>query len=445
MTRDEFFHALLAAAKEAGADEAEAFFLQNESMHAMANQGVIDDYAVNTAGGLSLRVLKNGKMGAAFTEALDEDAIPMLVKNALESAALIDDEDEQFLFEGSPEYAQVECAGNPGTPEERIALALQIDKQAREIDPRVTELGLYTGVETDHGSMRLMNTRGLDLRHAADTSACFVETVARENGRTTTGFAMDFANSLASLKPEAMCREAVEEAVFQLGASPCESGSMPVIFRNDCMPSMLGAFSGVFSAEAAQKNLSLLKDREGEEIAAPCVTLVDDPLLPGGAATCPFDAEGVAAYRKEVISRGTLTTLLHNLKTAKKAGVKTTGNAARVSYASSVGIAPANFFFAPGEDDLSALCAKMGRGLVVTSVDGLHAGADAVSGDFSLLAKGYLVENGQKGRAVEQVTVAGNFFQLLRDIVAVGSDLRFPSGGMGSPSVWVKSLTVAGI
>lgn len=444
MNRDEFFKKLLAAAKEAGADEAEAFFLEDESMRVLTREGEVNDYTVHTSGGLSLRVLKNGKMGASFTEALDDDAIPMLVKNALESAALIDDEDEQFMFAGSPEYAEVRSTGDPGAPEQRIALAIKIDKMAREMHPLVKELGMHTGVETGRGTMRLMNTLGLDLSHTADECACVVSTVARRDGKTTTGFSLDWGMELAKLDPEKMCREAVEGAVFMLDAAPCASGATPVIFRNDCMPSMLSVFASIFSAEAAQKGLSLLKGREGEKIAAECVTLVDDPLLPGGAGSCPFDAEGVATYRKEIISSGVLTTLLHNLKTAKKAGTHSTGNAARGGYASGVTISAKNLFIAPGEEDLDALCARMGTGLVITDVSGLHAGADAVSGDFSLLAEGYLVENGKKDRPVDQVTVAGNFFQLLQDVVAVGNDLRFPGGGIGSPSVWVRELTVAG-
>ncbi|HML45936.1 MAG TPA: metallopeptidase TldD-related protein [Clostridia bacterium] len=182
----------------------------------------------------------------------------------------------------------------------------------------------------------------------------------------------------------------------------------------------------------------------GEVIAAPCVTLVDDPLLPEGMATAPFDDEGVATYRKPVIEAGTLKTLLHNLKTAKKDGVQSTGNAAKSGYAAPVRVSPSNFFFQPGADDLAALCARMGEGLVITDVSGLHAGANAVSGDFSLLSKGYRVRNGEKAEPVEQITVAGNFYTLLKDIVAVGSDLTFPFGGVGSPSVWVKALSVAG-
>lgn len=229
-----------------------------------------------------------------------------------------------------------------------------------------------------------------------------------------------------------------------LDAAPCASGTMPVILRNGAMADLLQTFSSVFSADAAQKGLSLLAGKEHSQIAAPCVTLVDDPLLPGGFASRPFDGEGVATYTKKVIENGVLTTLLHNLKTANKAGCASTGNASRASYAASVGVSPTNFFLQPGQADLDALHAHLQNGLVVTEVSGLHAGADAVSGDFSLLSSGYLVENGRKGRPVEQITVAGNFFQLLRDIEEVGCDLRFPMGSVGSPSVRVRSLSVAG-
>lgn len=178
-------------------------------------------------------------------------------------------------------------------------------------------------------------------------------------------------------------------------------------------------------------------------IAAPCVTLMDDPHMKGGAASRPFDGEGVATRVKQVIEGGRLTTLLHNLKTAKKAGVQTTGNAAR-GLKSSITVAPSNFYIKPGEKSLSGLEAEMENGLVVTKLEGLHSGANEISGDFSLLCTGHLVRDGKRVQAVEQVTVAGNFFALLKDIVAVGSDLRFGMGSVGSPSVRVSSLSIAG-
>lgn len=225
------------------------------------------------------------------------------------------------------------------------------------------------------------------------------------------------------------------------------SGAWPVVFRRDAVRSLLSTFCGVFSADNAQKDLSLLKGREGEKIAAECVTLVDDPHMAGSVSSTPFDGEGVPTRRKELISEGVLTTLMHNLKTAKKQGVSSTGNAARASYASAVGIAPTNFYIAPGSASFEEVLAQAGEGVVVTQLQGLHAGANAISGDFSLGAKGYRIRGGKLDRAVKQFTVAGNFYQLLKDVETVGADLEFGMPGaarIGAPSLLVKGLTIAG-
>ena len=169
------------------------------------------------------------------------------------------------------------------------------------------------------------------------------------------------------------------------------------------------------------------------------MTIVDDPLMPWGLGSCPFDREGAATVKKNVIDRGVLTTLLHNRKTAKKASTATTGNAAGAGR-----VAPSNLYIAAGKDDCDALLAAMGNGLFLTEVSGLHAGANPISGDFSLLARGFEIAGGRKVREVEQFTVAGNFFKLLEDIAAVGSDLLFEGSPIGSPSVSVKALNVAG-
>ena len=146
--------------------------------------------------------------------------------------------------------------------------------------------------------------------------------------------------------------------------------------------------------------------------------------------------------KQYVIDKGVLTTLLHSRKTARKQGVQSTGNAHRANGA--IRVAPTNFFFKPGEKDLAALMEDVGNGLVITDLAGLHSGANPTSGDFSLLSKGYTIENGQRGHAVEQITVAGNFYEVLKNIVAVGSDLDFSGSSIGSPSVDVGTLKVSG-
>lgn len=210
------------------------------------------------------------------------------------------------------------------------------------------------------------------------------------------------------------------------------------------MASLLATFSGIFSAENAQEGLSLLTGKEGEMIASLAVTLMDDPLLPDGLASKPFDAEGVATRTKAIIEAGQLNTLLHNRKTAKKQGVPSTGNAGKAGYAGTIRVSPTNLFIKPGECTLLQLEQNLGEGLVITDLEGLHSGANPVSGDFSLSAKGYTVQNGVKKSPVQQITVAGNFYTLLKDIRKVGSDLLFPGRSVGCPSVLVDEMAVAG-
>ena len=210
------------------------------------------------------------------------------------------------------------------------------------------------------------------------------------------------------------------------------------------MSSILETFTSPFNADVAQKGMSLLKGKEGEIIASDKVTIIDNPLMKDGLASVGFDDEGVATYKKEIIKDGKLITLMHNLKTAYKQGVKTTGNGFKASYSSPVSISPTNFYIEPGTKSLEELFKGVNDGLYITEVGGLHAGANSVSGDFSLVCKGFLIEEGNKGKPVEEITVAGNFFNLLKDIEEVGADLKFPMSSVGSPSVIIRELSVAG-
>ena len=443
---EQFIQQVLAAAREAGITAAEIYLSSGDSFRAMCQQGQVNNYTVNSTRGLSLRGLYQGKMGYAATEAFDDEAVAQLVRGVKESAALIGDEDVQEIYPGDAEYPALDQY-NPAldqVPEARkLQFVLDLEKCAKEKDPRIVQL-TYDMLSTTSGQTRIANSYGLNLSFRDNLAVAVASALAKEGDRVSTGTGFAISRDFEALSVEKIAGEAVEEALFMLHAAPVPSGTYRAIIHSRCMPDLLGVFSDVFSAENAQKGMSLLAGKEGEVIAAPCVTLMDDPLLPGGLASRPFDAEGVAARPKAVIENGRLTTLLHNLKTARKAGVKTTGNAAKGGYAGTVEVAPSNFYLKPGEKSLEQLTAEMGEGLVITDVSGLHAGANAISGDFSLIAQGYTVKNGRKDQPVERITVAGNFYQLLKNIRAVGSDLCFPGSSMGSPSVDVGEIAVAG-
>ena len=445
---DEFIDRLLKAAAEAGISPAEVYCAEKADFSAQAMEGNIDSYEVSETCALSLRGMVDGKTGYASTEAFDEDAIRMLIRGVKESAALVETEEQDEIYAGDPEYPAVETPENDldsVTAEEKLQFALDMEKSARAADPRIVNSeGSY--VSTGRGTVRLVNSYGLNLKTETPPGGyamAGIWLVGKDGESTASGGESEAGRKFRDMDPEKIGRDAAAETVAMLNAAPVESGVYRAVIRRDAMRSLLSTFSGIFSAENAQKKMSLLEGREGETIASSCVTLMDDPLLPGGFATAPFDGEGSACRTKAVIENGVLKTLLHSRKTARKAGTVSTGNARR-SVSSPVRVAPTNFFFRPGEKDLNALLADMGEGLMITELGGLHAGANPVSGDFSLIAKGFRVSGGALGQPVEQITIAGNFYELLKNIRAVGCDLEFKGGNIGSPSVDAGTIHVAG-
>ena len=219
-----------------------------------------------------------------------------------------------------------------------------------------------------------------------------------------------------------------------------------MIFDRRRVRSLLSTYSAIFSGKAALHGLSLLKGKEGEQIASEKLTLVDDPFYAENPVKCAFDAEGVPTKEKTLIENGVLKTLLYDLTNAKKAGVETTGNAAR-GYADPVSVAPYCLRIEAGEETREEMLARMGDGIFVTEMKGLHAGANAVTGDFSIESAGFLVENGKISRPVHSFTVAGNFFELLKAIDGVANNVEMGSparSAIAAPDILVRGLSVAG-
>ena len=429
----------------AGADQpAEAVYSAGSSFEVQVRDGEILQYSVSDNVSLTFRVLAEDRMGTAFTQILDDEAVDMLVDGARENAALIESEDRQFFYAGGGDYPALKQF-NPEIEEisasEKIEMARELERLTLAQDPRIRQVE-DCGILSVSAEDAIVNTGGLNVGGRANLLGGYVVAIAREGERANTGTKTFFITDPKMLNLEAVARAAAMDALSGLNAAPVPSGEYRVLLRNDAAAALLSTFSGVFSADNAQRGLSLLKGREGEMIAAPCVTVMDDPHLPGGGASAAYDGEGVPTRMKRIVDGGRLTTLMHNLKTAHKQGVETTANAS-----SGKGIAPSNFYFAPSRLSAEEMLKRTGDGLLITGMMGMHAGANAISGDFSLAAKGFRVRGGEVAEAVDQITIAGNFYSLLKNIEAVGSDLdfRFPGGScFGSPSILVSALAVAG-
>ena len=441
-----FVKELFSKAQEEGFSEYEVYYVDRESLSISVYKEEVEKYNLNNSAGLSFRGKFGDRIGYSYTEILDEDAIEMLVKKAKENVLAIENNDIQFIYEGDKEYKEIstyheELEDIPA--DKLINIAISMEKEAKKYCNKVESFS-GCSVSYSSGKYGIINSKGLNLSNKSNLLTAYVVPIVKDLDKMYDGCGYVVAKSLNDVKPDKIAKMGVDEALSKIGGTSIASGNYKVIINNEAMVSLLSTFAGIFSGDAVQKGLSLLKDKEGEIIATDIVNLVDDPHLEDGLASVSFDDEGVATLKTYLIKNGKLNSLLHNLKTANKAGVKSTGNGFKASYASPISVSPTNFYIEPGINSLEEMTKKINKGLIITDFAGLHSGANSITGDFSLAAKGFYIEDGIKTHPVEQITVAGNFFTLLNNIEEVGSDLKFPMSSVGSPSIVIKELSIAG-
>ncbi len=447
MTFNEFKELVIAQCAAQGITEYELYYQTSESTSVDTFQHSINEFTSSRSGGLCFRCIVGGKMGYASTEELSAEQAASVVAKAADSAAVLEADEQVFLGEGGQSYETLEVKDYdlPST-EALIAKVLETQEKIYAADPAVID-GCQTQGFVEAGEVAIYNSKGLDLRRSSKAAGLIAVGVVT-NGQEMSNDYQIKLGKLEEIDTDKLVKKAVDGAKEKLGGGPAPTGQYPVIFNPDAMCSLLGVFSSAFSSEAAQKGLSPYAKSEGEIVAAPIVTLVDDPFHKDNPEPANFDAEGSPTHCKKVIENGRLNTLLYNLKTAAVAGKATTGNASKGGYDAPVAVRPFTMYLENGEFTEEELLAKAGNGVYINDLGGLHAGANPISGDFSLQSAGFLIENGKKTEHVKSFTVAGNFYELLKNITALANNCELPTAmGMtafGSPSVLVDGLTVAG-
>lgn len=442
MDKNRFIDLVFQKARTRNIEEFEVYFVSGKSTTLKVYQGKIDNFSNNQNQGISFRGKFNGKMGYSYTESFNEEDADFLINEAEENASVIESSDEQIIYDGKGEYIPVETYNEAleNTEISKIEnFLINMEKEAKSFDSRVKNISsCMFGMGSSERIIK--NSKGVDLKDRGNTAYSYFAVSVEENGIIKTGADLKVSRDFNDFDYKAMAQNAVKEAVSKLDAVSKDFKESVCIIENLAFTSLIGSMAGIFSAESVQKGVSLLKGKLNEKIASEKFTLIDDPHLKNGDASSSFDSEGVPTKYKELITKGTLNTYLYNLKTAKKDGVESTGNASKGGYKGTVGISTFNLYVQKGEKSFDELLKEVGNGILITDFAGLHSGLNPISGDFSLAAEGFVIENGVKGKALNQMTVAGNFFEVLKDIQEVGSDLKFSFSSTGSPSVIVKKL-----
>ncbi len=439
-------------AMQAGASDAEAVVREGDEFSVTVRMGQVETLKESGSRGLGLRVLLGTRTGSASTSDLTPDGIRQLVDGAMALGKLT----EEDPFVGLPESGEFgalpgdlhlyfdDVYSLPGP--ERIEWARRAEAAALEADPRITNSN-GGSFDASTGRKVLANSRGFVGGYRTSYAGVSAAPLAKDaNGHMQRDSWWSGARRIGDLEsPESVGKEAARRTIRRLGSQRVPTQQVPIVFAPEVARSLIGSVFEAASGDAIWRHASFLAGKLGEPIATQTVTIIDDNamLLPsgvGGFGSSPFDGEGLPSLRTVLVENGILRNYMLNTYTARKLGMKSTHNASR-GLAGTPGIGAGNLYLEPGTLGPEEIIAAIPAGLFVTSLMGF--GVNAVTGDYSRGATGLWIENGVLTHAVEEVTIAGNLADMLRNVTAIGNDLVF-SGSVASPTLRIDGMTIAG-
>ena len=429
---------------DAGATDAECTIMEGDEFSAAVRMREVESLkeAGSRAAGIRVLVGKNG--GSSYTSDLTSEGIRTMVRGAIDLAKITSEDPFAGLPDESDLGARTEDLGLYDTAIEgmetdwKIAQAKRAEEVAFATDDRIQN---SEGASFDSyvGRRVFVNSRGFVGSYRTSSCGLSVSPVAKQNGSMERDYWYTSARAASKLEsPDEVGRRAAERAVRRLNPRKIATQRAVVIFEPRTARSLLSDLFDAVNGGAIYRQASFLAGKLGDKIASESLTVIDDPTLPGLFGSSPFDDEGVHCRRTVVIDKGVLKSYLLNSYSARKLGLKTTGNASR-GITGNAGVGPGNFFIEAGERPPESIL-KGTTGLYVTELIG--GDTNTVTGDYSSGAAGMWIENGEMAYPVSEITIAGNMKQMLMD-VEIASDLEF-RGSIASPTLLIREMTISG-
>jgi len=437
---------VLARAKAEGATEADIVVADGETFSVQVRVGAVDRLTRAREKRLGLRVFVGRRSATTSTSDFSKHSLERLVSETCTLAkAVVEDQ-----VSGLPDASQMATDWPDldlydetvlGT-ETQIDWAKRGEAAAFAADPRVTN---SEGAEFDSSSGRvvLANSHGFVGSYKSSSFSLAVSPIATDThtGSMQRDAWYEVQRKFARLSSaESIGQEATRRVVRRLGARRVSTKRVPVVFDQETAGSLLANLCSAVSGYGLYKRASFLFDQLGKTIASDQITVYDDGRMVGGLGARPFDGEGLATRKNTIVERGVLTSYLLDTYSGRKLGLPSTGSASR-SVGESPSVGPTNFYLIPGAKLPEQIIGSVKEGLYVTELIGF--GINMVTGDYSRGASGFWIENGELAFPVEEITIAGNLKQMLKDIELVGSDLVF-RGRIASPTIKISEMMVAG-
>jgi PmbA protein len=436
---------LLKKAKAQGADAADVLIAEGSEFSVTVRKGEIETLKESGSKALGIRVFVGKRTANSYTSDFTSAALDALIADTV-AMARVTGEDPAA---GLPDEMIPASTVDLGIYDPKIAALPTEERIERARRAEAAAFAASASITNSHGASFssgesasvLVNTLGFVGSQRGTSMSLSVVPVAEKDGVMERDYWYSSTRALADqLSPEEIGRIAAERTVRRLGAQKVATCEVPVVFDPETAADLLGHLFSALSGYSVFRNSTFLKDRLGDQVASPLLTLVDDPLRPRGLGSRPFDGEGLPTRRNVPLDKGVLRHFLCDTYSARKIGARSTGSARR-GVAGGPGVGAGNLYFEAGTSSVEEILGGVDQGLYVTDLIGF--GVDLVSGDFSQGAAGHWIENGHLVRPVNEVTIAGNLKSMLMDVDAVGSDLEF-RGSSASPTIRVKKMTVSG-
>ena len=428
-------------------EQLEAVVTWSNDTEIRAYDGAVEHFVAAESAGVGVRIIRDGRQGLSWAGVLDDGALTECVEEARDNASFGTPDPQAGLAEPDgvavvelPLFDERLLAV---ATEDKIALALELERRVLGADPRMT--GLESADYADSvGASAIVSTTG--IRSAGSETSAFLGTwaLAGDDAETTTGFGFSVGRTVEELDLDAAVAEAVDRCIGSLGARKPASERLTVVLDPYVTSQFLGLVAELLSGESVLRGRSAFAGRIGDTVAAPSVTLYDDPGDVLAPTADDVDGEGLACRRVPLLAGGVLEGYLHNAYTGRSSGTVSTGSAQRGSHRSAPGVGPRVVKLAPGDRSHEAIVREVGDGLLVREVSGLHSGVNPVSGDLSVGVEGALIRRGAPADPVREATIGSTLQRMLLDVVAIGDALTYFPWESTGVTLAIADVTLSG-
>jgi PmbA protein len=434
-------------------EEMEVYVSRGSENEVRAYDGDVESLTAADSSGVGIRVILDGgaaeghRLGFAWAGSLDPEVVQATLRDARENARYATPDPDVVLAEPDGwDAAEIDLwdDGVIDTPlDDKIALALELERATRGADPRVRQVS-SADYSDGRVEVALASTTGIRSTARRTTAFLSVDAIAGEGADSQTGTGFSVGRSPAQLHPEEAMADAVLRSTRLLGAQKGHSGRCTVVFDPRVISTLLSVVASALSGEAVVKGRSFFAGRIGESVANAAVTLTDDPTDRRAFSASSHDGEGLACRRNVLIADGVLQMFVYDTVSARRAHTRSTGSAVRGGFAGTPSAGCRALVLTPGEHDAEQILATVGEGLYVQSVTGVHSGVNPVSGDFSVGAEGLMIRGGSFAEPVREVTVASTLQRMLQSVVAIGNDLRWLPGVAAGQTLAIADMALSG-